>query len=108
MQRTGIIGVAEIGRAIVTGLSNGGDKAPEVFLSPRGARTAAELPARYADIQVCADNQEVVDRAKVVIIAIRRQDRHQALTSLRMDDDKTEVNVKPHDPAALRTYRLLR
>ncbi|MFE7314703.1 NAD(P)-binding domain-containing protein [Streptomyces sp. NPDC057555] len=93
MKRIGIIGVGEIGRAIVTGLCGGGDKPPEVFLSPRGARTAAELCARYEGVQICADNQEVVDRSELVIIAVRRQDRHEALAGLRVDGDKLVVNV---------------
>ncbi|MFI7613206.1 NAD(P)-binding domain-containing protein [Nonomuraea terrae] len=93
MKRIGVIGVGEIGRAIVTGLCDGGDKPPEVFLSPRGARTAAELSARHEGVQVCADNQEVVDRSEVVIIAVRRQDRHEALAGLRVDGDKVVVNV---------------
>ncbi|MFJ9411431.1 NAD(P)-binding domain-containing protein [Streptomyces sp. NPDC101393] len=93
MKRIGIIGVGEIGRAIVTGLCDGGGKSPEVFLSPRGARTASELSARYEGVQVCADNQEVVDRSEIVIIAVRRQDRHEALAGLRVDGDKLVVNV---------------
>jgi pyrroline-5-carboxylate reductase len=91
--RIGIVGVGEIGRAIVTGLCEGDDGAPEVFLSPRGARTAAELSERYESVQVCADNQDVVARSEVVIIAVRPQDRHEALTGLRVDDGKTVVNV---------------
>ncbi|MFC7304590.1 NAD(P)-binding domain-containing protein [Streptomyces monticola] len=93
MERIGIIGVGEIGRAIVTGLCDGVDKSPEVFLSPRGAGTVAELSARYDGVQVCADNQEVVDRSELVIIAVRRQDRHEALAGLRVNDDRTVVNV---------------
>ncbi|MFC8229842.1 NAD(P)-binding domain-containing protein [Streptomyces sp. NPDC057287] len=93
VKRIGIIGVGEIGRAIVTGLCDGDDGSPEVFLSPRGARTAAELSARYEGVEVCADNQEVVDRSEVVIIAVRRQDRHGALTGLRVNADRTVVNV---------------
>lgn len=105
MRRIGIIGVGEIGRAIVTGLCDGdhgsgrssrsdeGDESPEVFLSPRGARTAAELSDRYQGVRVCADNQEVVDRSEVVIVAVRGKDRHEALAGLRVDDDKTVINV---------------
>ncbi|AHH97361.1 pyrroline-5-carboxylate reductase [Kutzneria viridogrisea] len=93
MQRIGIIGVGEIGRAIVAGLCEGDDQSTEVFLSPRGARIASELSERYEGVQVCADNQEVVDRSELVIIAVRRQDRHDALASLRVDDDKIVVNV---------------
>ncbi|MFD9902895.1 NAD(P)-binding domain-containing protein [Streptomyces sp. NPDC059063] len=98
VQRIGIIGVGEIGRAIVGGLCDGGSggdggESPEVFLSPRGARTAAELSERYAGVQVCADNQAVVDRSELLIIAVRRHDRHEALAGLRVTGDKTVVNV---------------
>ncbi|MET9651236.1 NAD(P)-binding domain-containing protein [Streptomyces sp. NPDC006460] len=92
-KRIGIIGVGEIARALVAGLYDGGDPSPEVFLSPRGARAAAELSARHENVRVCADNQEVVDRSELVIIAVRRQDRHGALAGLRVDDDKIVVNV---------------
>ncbi|MWA15801.1 NAD(P)-binding domain-containing protein [Streptomyces sp. BA2] len=93
MKRIGIIGVGEIGRAIVTGLCDGADESPEVFLSPRGAGTAAELSSRYEGVQVCADNQEVVDRSEMVIIAVRGKDRHEALAGLTVDGDKTVINV---------------
>lgn len=93
MKSIGIIGVGEIGRALVTGLCYGADEAPQVFLSPRGARTADELAARHEDVQVCADNQEVVDRSEVVIVAVRAKDRHEALAGLSVDDDKTVINV---------------
>jgi pyrroline-5-carboxylate reductase len=93
VKRIGIIGVGEIGRAIVAGLCEGDDRPPAVFLSPRGARTAAELSERYEGVHVCTDNQEVVDRSEVVIIAVRRQDRHDALAGVRVADGKLVVNV---------------
>ncbi|MGN5376824.1 NAD(P)-binding domain-containing protein [Streptomyces lasalocidi] len=61
-------------------------------LSP-GARAAAELSERYAGVRVCADNQEVVDRSELVIIAVRGQDHHEALAGLELDDDKTVVSL---------------
>ncbi|SDJ69865.1 NAD(P)-binding domain-containing protein [Streptomyces indicus] len=93
MQRIGIIGVGEIGRAVVEGLRARGGGSPEVFLSPRGARTAAELAGRYEGVRVCADNQDVVDRATLLIIAVRRDDHRQALAGLRVPADRTVVNV---------------
>ena len=93
MKRIGIIGVGEIGRAIVTGLRHAGDESPEVFLSPRGAATVAELSERYDGVRVCADNQEVADRSELVVIAVRRADRHDALAGVRVGGDKTVVNV---------------
>jgi pyrroline-5-carboxylate reductase len=98
--------VGEIGRAVVMGLCDGVGKPPEVFLSPRGARTAAELSTRYEGVRVCAGNQEVVDRSEVVIIAVRPLDRHEALAGLRVDAGKTVVNVMAgvgnDDPAPAR------
>ncbi|MHB9753200.1 NAD(P)-binding domain-containing protein [Streptomyces sp. BYX5S] len=93
MQSIGIIGVGEIARAIVEGLRDEGGASPEVFLSPRGARTAAALSERFESVRVCADNQEVVNRSEIVIIAVRRQDHHEALTGLKLDNDKIVVSL---------------
>lgn len=93
MERIGIVGVGEIGRALVEGLCGGDDDAPEVFLSPRGVRAGEELSTRYESVRVCADNQAVIDRSDLVVIAVRRQDRHEALGGLSVDEDKTVVNV---------------
>ncbi|MET8482866.1 NAD(P)-binding domain-containing protein [Streptomyces tendae] len=93
MKRVGIIGVGEIGRAVVTGLHHGGGAAPEVFLSPRSARTAAELSERHEGVTVCGDNQEVVDRSEIVILAMRREQCRDALAGVRVGDDRILVNV---------------
>lgn len=60
---------------------------------PRGARTAADLAGRFDGVRVCASNQEVVDRSEVVIIAVRRQDHHEALAGLTIEHDKTVVSL---------------
>ena len=93
MTSIGIIGVGEIGRAIVTGLRHGGDTSRAVFLSPRGAAIASALAERHEAVRVCADNQRVVDLADVVVIAVRRRDRHDALAGLSVPDGKIVVNV---------------
>jgi pyrroline-5-carboxylate reductase len=92
-ERIGIIGVGEIGRAIVDGLCDGVAEPPEIFLSPRGARTAAELSQRYPNVRVCTDNQDVVRRSEVVIIAVRPQDRAEGLAGLRVGSDSVVVSV---------------
>ncbi|MEU4511666.1 NAD(P)-binding domain-containing protein [Nonomuraea wenchangensis] len=104
MQHIGIIGVGEIGRAIVDGLSDGAGDPPRIHLSPRGARAAAELAGRYANVEVCAGNQEVADRSDLVIVAVRRPDAHDALAGLRVDERTIVVSVIAGLPLAdLRT-----
>jgi pyrroline-5-carboxylate reductase len=93
VQRIGVIGVGEIGRALVEGLRHGGGASPEVFLSPRGARTAAALAERFEGVHVCAGNQEVVDRSEVVVIAVRRPDHREALAGLTVPDDRIMVSL---------------
>ncbi|MEQ0561823.1 NAD(P)-binding domain-containing protein [Amycolatopsis sp. NEAU-NG30] len=66
---------------------------PEVFLSPRSARTAAELAERHENVRVCESNQAVVDRSDLVIIAVRRHGYREALEGLRVDAGKIVVNV---------------
>ncbi|MEV0082373.1 NAD(P)-binding domain-containing protein [Saccharopolyspora sp. NPDC050642] len=91
--RVGIIGVGEIARAIVEGLCAGVDDPPEIFLSPRGADAAAELAQRFSRVRVCAGNQDVVDRAAVVIVAVRPADRDEALGGLAVAADKVVVSA---------------
>ncbi|WP_208885405.1 DUF1272 domain-containing protein [Streptomyces sp. PBH53] len=91
--RVGIIGVGEIGRALVDGLCAGAGEPPEILLSPRGSRTSAELAGRYPNVRVCADNQDVVDGSDVVVLAVRPQDRTEALAGLRVGGDRVVVSL---------------
>jgi len=93
MQSIGIIGVGEIGRAIVEGLSDGVEAPPQIHLSPRGAQAAAELSQRFPNVQVCASNQDVIDRSKLVIIAVRHVGHAEALAGLRIGADRVVVSV---------------
>ncbi|WP_017593095.1 pyrroline-5-carboxylate reductase [Nocardiopsis potens] len=93
MEHIGIIGVGEIARAIVEGLSGGVAEPPRIHLSPRGAATAAELARRYPNAEVRADNQDVADRSDVLILAVRPQDAAEALAGLRVDGDRVVVSA---------------
>ncbi|MEW2286697.1 NAD(P)-binding domain-containing protein [Streptomyces sp. NPDC047841] len=92
-ERVGVIGVGGIGRALVDGLCHGSGEPPEILLSPRGPDTAAELALRYPNARVCAGDQEVVDGSDVVVLAVRPQDRAEALAGLRVGGDRVVVSV---------------
>ncbi len=57
--------------------------APRIRLSPRGAATSAELAARFGDVEICRDNQAVIDESDVVLACIRPQDADAVLRPLR-------------------------
>jgi pyrroline-5-carboxylate reductase len=61
--------------------------------TPRGACTAAELSQRYPTVHACADNQDVLNRSELVILAVRPQDRVKALSGLRVGEDRVVTGV---------------
>ncbi|WP_338597498.1 NAD(P)-binding domain-containing protein [Saccharopolyspora sp. SCSIO 74807] len=66
----GFIGAGEITAAIVEGLHAQDAEPPAVFLSPRGHAVAGELAARFPGVQVCQSNQDVLDRATSIVLAV--------------------------------------
>lgn len=78
----GILGVGEIGAAIVTGLCEGVDDAPRILLSPRNAGRAAALAARYPSVAAASDNQAVIDSCAAVVLSVRPADGRALLPGL--------------------------
>ena len=89
----GVLGVGAIGAAIVTGLCENVDDAPQVLLSPRNAGIAAGLTQRFATVDVAADNQAVVDGATVVIVCVRPQVAQTVLAELRFPADRVVISA---------------
>lgn len=67
----GVIGVGELASAVVDGLRSAGATTPEIFLSPRNEGLARDLADRHDAVQVCADNQAVVNNARVILLTVR-------------------------------------
>jgi pyrroline-5-carboxylate reductase len=63
------VGAGELTAAIVTGLSAETDDPPEVFLSPRGR--GKELSGRFPNVRVCDSNQDVIEHATSIVLAVR-------------------------------------
>jgi pyrroline-5-carboxylate reductase len=89
----GVLGVGAIGAAIVTGLCENVEDAPEVLLSPRNAGIAAGLAERFATVHVAAGNQAVVDGAPVVIVCVRPQVAQTVLAELRFPADRVVIST---------------
>lgn len=83
--RLGFIGTGTITQAVVTGLLRSGVSFEHVSLSPRNAEIAAGLAGLDARVQVCQNNQEVLDTSDVVCLAVVPQIAANVLSELRFD-----------------------
>ncbi|GAC67431.1 NAD(P)-binding domain-containing protein [Gordonia soli] len=90
--RIGIIGVGEIAEAIVDGWRRV-DLDAQIFLSPRNSGTAARLAAESADVEVCSDNQEVVDRSDIVLLTVGAPVASDVLANLTVPQGHTVISA---------------
>ena len=91
--RYGFVGAGEITAAIVTGMSAGVDEPPEVNLSPRGRAVGRELAERFPNVRVCVSNPAVVERADVIIIAVRPPDAREVLSELSFRPEQVVISA---------------
>lgn len=89
----GFLGAGELTAAIVTGLSADVADPPAVVVSPRGREIAATLVARFPNVRVAGSNQEVLDSAPVVVLAVRPQVAAEALAPLEFHDAHLVVSA---------------
>jgi pyrroline-5-carboxylate reductase len=86
--KIGFIGTGAITAAVVEGWLKTRTEPIEIWLSPRNADTAARLAALSPEtIHIAASNQEVLDRCRIVCLAIRPQ---------IMEDVLRELNFTEH------------
>lgn len=78
----GFVGAGEITAAIVEGLSAHTAEPPAIHLSPRGRAVGQELAGRFANVRVCASNQEVLDHADTIVLAVRPPMAREVLEAL--------------------------
>ncbi|NIH81317.1 NAD(P)-binding domain-containing protein [Amycolatopsis viridis] len=89
----GFLGTGEITAAIVTGLCSGLADPPRIVLSPRGRAASRALAARFPTVDVAAGNQEVLDRAPTVVLAVRPPVTREVLSGLSFRPDHVLVSA---------------
>ena len=89
--KIGIIGTGTIASAIVTGFCKQ-KSGYEFFLSPRNAEKSAALAEAFSEAKVCSSNQEVLEHADWVFIAVQKNAFH-ALGELRFRKDHKVLNM---------------
>jgi len=88
--------VGTIASAVVRGLltPGGPQPAPKFVLSPRGAAKASQLASEFPDaVQVAGSNQEVVDAAECVIVAVLPKQGEEVLSALRFRSDQKVLSL---------------
>ena len=71
--RIGFLGTGAITEAVVTGLATAPEP-PDIVVSPRTIARSRALAQCFGNVAVAADNQAVLDRADIVVLALRPQD----------------------------------
>lgn len=93
MTAYGFVGTGEITAAIVEGLCEGVAEPPEIYLSPRGRGTATELAARFPQVTVCGSNQDVLENASTIVLAVRPQIAREVLGELSFKPDHVLISA---------------
>lgn len=89
--KIGIIGTGTIASAIVTGFCTK-QSGYNFYLSPRGAKKAAELAAAFPQVQVCTSNQHVLDSAEWIFITVQKN-AFDALKELKFKKEHKVLNM---------------
>lgn len=85
--RLGFIGTGIMAAAMVEGLGGG------VVVSPRGAKIAADLAARFPDVTVADSNQAVVDQCDMVVLSVRPQVAEEVVRALRFREGQKVLSL---------------
>lgn len=103
--RLGFIGTGTITEAIVTGLVSSDGLVPEIFVSPRSAKTAARLADLSPQVTVAPDNQGVVDAADMLFLAVRPNVAQDVVRALRFRPNQQVVSlIATIDHASLQSW----
>jgi pyrroline-5-carboxylate reductase len=89
----GFVGAGELTAAIVTGLSTDVADPPPIFLSPRGRDVGRDLAGRFPHVRVCDSNQDVLENATTVVLAVRPRQAPDVLADLSFRPEHVVVSA---------------
>ncbi|KQV41206.1 pyrroline-5-carboxylate reductase [Rhizobium sp. Root1204] len=93
MKSIGFVGTGAITEAMVRGILAEPAYVSEIFVSPRNADIATRLAVEFNAVQIASDNQAVIDRTDVAILAIRPQIAEEVLTGLTFRSGQSVISV---------------
>jgi len=92
--KIGIIGTGIMASYMVRGFCQ--NQCEHSFLlSPRNVQKSAYLASKYENVEVAADNQEVLDQSEVIILSVLPQNAEEILSQLRFRTEHKVISVIP-------------
>lgn len=96
--RLGFVGTGTITEAVVTGLGKTEFRNTPIVLSPRSEHIAARLAAANPNVSIASGNQQVLDEADLVFIAVRPQIAEEVVRALRFRPDHHVISFVAATP----------
>jgi len=97
----GFIGTGAIAEAFVTGLYEHGGHEEKILVSERSIARSSRLADRFDEVEVLSDNQAIVDRSQIVVVAVLPVDIESVLRPLKFRRDQTLISLVAETPIEL-------
>lgn len=93
--KLGFIGTGKIAAAVIEGFCTAAIEELAIYLSPRNEAESKQLAHKYAGVTRMESNQQVVDQADIIFIAVRPALAETVLRELQFSDHHTVVSFIP-------------
>jgi pyrroline-5-carboxylate reductase len=94
--RVGFVGTGGIAEAMVTGLCRapGATDSLHILVSRRSEERSSRLRKLFPDrVEIVADNQEIVDRCRTIVIAVKPEQAEEVMTGLRFREEHRVLSL---------------
>jgi len=98
--RIGFIGTGHISAAMVEGFCTSGHAPDRIAVSPRNRDIAGALRRKFPCVVIEVDNQSVLDKSEIVVVALRPETVEDVLSKLAFRPGHTVISVVATLPLA--------
>lgn len=99
--KLGFIGTGKIASAVLEAICGSDLQDYEIFISPRNEQNSKTLAAKYEPVQRANSNQEVLDQADIIFVALKTDVFENILRGLSFRNDHTVVSLIPYSTISL-------
>jgi pyrroline-5-carboxylate reductase len=96
--KLGFIGTGRIAADLVEGLCGSAPLGERIYLSPRNRDVSSHLAAAYPGVEVCLDNQSVVESSEIVFLSVLPAAAEDVLRGLRFRPAQVLISLVAMTP----------